>query len=64
MFKKLIHKIERKVIRYLLKKVLKKDVLVAFTDKILTKMENLSDKTIIDNEIALHLRDILNVPKG
>lgn len=59
-FKSFIHAIERRIIRFILRRILKKERLVKFADKVLDKIENLSDKTMIDNEVAQHLRKMLD----
>lgn len=60
----MFYKIERWLIRFLLKRVLRKrERLAIIVDKLLTKISTLSDTTQIDNELETHFRQILNIPE-
>lgn len=63
--KKLLHWVERKIISFLLRKILKKSNLVKFADKVLDKCEDAADKSknVIDDAVLKHLREVLEIPE-
>lgn len=53
--------IKIRIIRWLLRKYLNKKTLIKWGLAVLNKIENLSDKSEIDNEVAAHLRKELDI---
>ena len=59
MFKGLVKGIQRKIVRYFLKKYVTKERLLELVGKAESKAE--SSKTIVDDEVIAYLKKILNI---